>query len=351
MTAIKIVIASANIIEQTQLKRLLGAQAGFSITAQTADLSATYYTVEETMPDVVLVAENFAQTQEYDCMVSLFNAVEAVPVIISSGAPLGILRQTQAQISTSMALGEISGILKAAMGRKPKIANSTFRPSQSNSLVSSPSVSREITPNILQFESGKILLIGASTGGIDALTEILQSFPANCPPTAIVQHTGQNFSETLVRLLNSRCAAEVVTAKTGIALLPGRIVLAGGIEGHLRLNIGQQITCNVVTAPPMSGHCPSIDELFLSAVPIASRVVGVILTGMGRDGALGLLRLRRAGAITIGQNEKTSIVYGMPRVAHELGAVQMQMALADIGPEVLRRCAASGPARTELGAV
>ena len=126
---------------------------------------------------------------------------------------------------------------------------------------------------------------------------------------------------------------------------PGTIYVAGGSDGHLRLTGGDALRCQISPGPAVSGHVPSVDELFRSALPIAERVVAALLTGMGRDGAEGLLALRRAKAMTLGQDEATAVVYGMPRAAFELGAVQTQLPLNRIGPELLRHCQpASRPA-------
>lgn len=119
-------------------------------------------------------------------------------------------------------------------------------------------------------------------------------------------------------------------------LTPGMVCVAGQTAGHLRLRGGSGIRCMISEGPPISGHMPSVDALFQSAVGFAARVIAVLLTGMGRDGAAGLLELRKAGASTIGQDEATSVVYGMPRVAWEMGAVQTQLPLERIGPEILR---------------
>jgi two-component system chemotaxis response regulator CheB len=214
MASVRIVIATPSVIEQARLERLLSAHSDFEIIAQVRDLSAAYCKIEETMPDVVLISSIFAQAAEYPCMISLFRAVEAAPIFIcgtflqeddavflTGTTHLGI-------VTTKMTVAEIYKTIHAAILPKPQ--NTPFAP---------------LGTAKLPIAADKILLIGASTGGIDALTTILSAFPANCPPTAIVQHTGRNFSETLVRLLNNRCAAEVVLAQAG-GLSPGAAACA-----------------------------------------------------------------------------------------------------------------------------
>jgi two-component system chemotaxis response regulator CheB len=165
--------------------------------------------------------------------------------------------------------------------------------------------------------------------------------PADCPPIAVVQHTGQGFSESLIRLLDRRCALTVEAAQDGMELRPGRVCVAAGCPGHMRLKSNKPYRIAVEPGPLVSGHLPSVDALFRSAVPAASFVVAALLTGMGRDGADGLLALRNAGAATIGQDESSSVVYGMPRAAWEIGAVRQQLPLGEIAGAILKACAQS----------
>lgn len=197
-------------------------------------------------------------------------------------------------------------------------------------------------PSVADFRVGrKIVAIGSSTGGVEALIAVLQKFPPNCPPTVITQHMPPTFTRSFAERLNRLCAPVVEEATDGARLEIGRIYLAPGGERHLQVANAGAPCCRLVERPPVNGHRPSVDVLFDSVAELAGRnAVGVILTGMGRDGAAGLLKMRHAGARTLGQNEKTCVVYGMPRVAHELGAVEQQLPLAAIGEEILKMTAA-----------
>lgn len=187
----------------------------------------------------------------------------------------------------------------------------------------------------------KIVAIGASTGGVEALITVLQKFPVNCPPTVITQHMPSSFTKSFADRLNRICAPHVEEATDGARLQIGKIYLAPGGDRHLQVTSTSAPSCRLLDRDPVNGHRPSVDVLFDSVAELAGRnAVGVILTGMGRDGAAGLLKMRHAGARTIGQNEKTCIVYGMPRVACELGAVEHQLPLASIGEEILKLTAA-----------
>jgi two-component system chemotaxis response regulator CheB len=187
----------------------------------------------------------------------------------------------------------------------------------------------------------KIVAIGSSTGGVEALIEVLKKFPVNCPPTVITQHMPQTFTKSFAERLNRLCAPQIQEATDGARLEIGRVYLAPGGERHMAVANPHAPDVRLIEKPPVNGHRPSVDVLFDSVAELAGRnAVGVILTGMGRDGATGLLKMRHAGARTVGQNEKTCVVYGMPRVAFELGAVEMQFPLNGIGEEILKLTAA-----------
>jgi two-component system chemotaxis response regulator CheB len=189
---------------------------------------------------------------------------------------------------------------------------------------------------------GRVVAIGSSTGGVEALLSVLSAFPANCPPTVITQHMPGTFTRSFAERLNRTCAAHVEEATEGAQLRVGQIYLAPGGDNHLQVAGSAQLRCRLVPEAAVNGHRPSVDVLFDSVARVAGKsAVGVILTGMGRDGANGLLSMRNAGAATIGQNEQTSVVYGMPRVAFEIGAVERQLPLERIGAEVINRCNAT----------
>jgi len=190
-----------------------------------------------------------------------------------------------------------------------------------------------------------LVLIGASTGGVDALCTVLSDYPDNCPPTLIVQHTGRGFGQGLVDLLNRRCAAQVRVAEHGLQLTHGMVCVAAGTDKHLNVDSGSPRKIRMTEGAPVSGHLPSVDALFRSGLPIARNVVAILLTGMGSDGAQGLLELRRAGAQTFVQDEKTSVVYGMPRIAWEIGAAQSRLPLPSVCSHILRACSNRVPVR------
>ncbi len=190
----------------------------------------------------------------------------------------------------------------------------------------------------------KIIAIGSSTGGVEALHDVLVHFPANCPPTVITQHMPAGFTRTFAQRLDKLCAPQVAEAYDGAPLEMGLVYLAPGGVAHLEVGGHGTFRCRLSDTDPVNNHRPSADVLFQSTAQAAgAEAIGVILTGMGRDGAKGLLAMREAGAVTIGQDQSSSIVYGMPRAAFECGAVSMQLPLDKIGREIIRQ--ARAPAR------
>lgn len=188
--------------------------------------------------------------------------------------------------------------------------------------------------------SNKLLAIGSSTGGVEALLVMLSSFPPNCPPTLITQHMPATFTPSFAARLDRSCAPKVQEATDGAPILQGHIYLAPGGVAHLEAHGGPQPRCKLVQGPPINGHRPSVDALFTSVAQVyGRRSVGVILTGMGRDGAQGLKLMREAGAATLGQDEASSVVYGMPKAAFDIGAVERQKSLGAIGAAALDLCA------------
>jgi two-component system, chemotaxis family, protein-glutamate methylesterase/glutaminase len=202
-----------------------------------------------------------------------------------------------------------------------------------------PPAPRPPRPPRVHRPNGKIVVIGASTGGVEALKAVLLGLPADCPPTLITQHMPPRFTAAFAERLNRECPMTVSQAIHDEIIEPGHVYIAPGSH-HLELhrNSGRN-TCRLSDGPPVSGHRPSVDVLFRSAARVAGKsAVGVILTGMGKDGAEGMFELRQTGATTLGQNEESSLIYGMPRAAFERGAVMRQYSLAQIPDAILDAC-------------
>ncbi len=342
MPKITVLVASPSPVNRARLAKQFGTLAEVEVVAVAGDLSETFTWTELNEPDVVVVADEFRQIDDFDAMKSLFYALSTRWIFAYSGTarrpnpeiigPDG-RSIVEPAIDLTMSPAEILAQVKQVMtitrskGARTKLAVSRAPQAKSDTLV----------------------LIGSSTGGVDALLTVLSDFPEDCPPTAIVQHTGQGFSDGLVKLLDRRCKPKVVAAQDGLILTQGMVCVAGGTVGHMIMNSEMPFQCQIWRGQPVSGHVPSVDALFRSAVPFAQKVIAVILTGMGQDGAAGLLELSRAGAMTIGQDAASSVVYGMPKAAFEMGAVQKQLPVGRIGAEILSLSAQSARRSQALG--
>lgn len=189
---------------------------------------------------------------------------------------------------------------------------------------------KKLIPN-----SSRLIAIGASTGGTEAVYGILKVLPKTVPGIVVVQHIPPVFSRMFAERLNMQTEFNVKEAQTGDVIESGCVLIAPG-DKHLKVRrAGDKYIVELIQGNKVSGHCPSVDVLFESVAKVAGKnAVGVILTGMGQDGATGLMSMRREGARTIGQDKESSVVYGMPKVAFDIGAVEKQVSLSNI-PSVL----------------
>jgi len=180
-----------------------------------------------------------------------------------------------------------------------------------------------------------IICIGASTGGTEALRDILVELPATTPGIIIVQHMPERFTAAFARRLDSLCQVRVKEAEDGDVVEPGRVLIAPGGHHMTLQRSGKRYTVHVVDGPHVSRHKPSVDVMFRSAAYGAGRnALGIILTGMGDDGAKGLLEMKQAGAATLAQDEESSVVFGMPKEAIALGAAQKVVSLRRVASEI-----------------
>jgi two-component system chemotaxis response regulator CheB len=307
------------------------------IVGQAADPLEARAAIKALNPDVITLDVEMPNMNGLEFLEKLMR-LRPMPVIMVSTLTS---RGAEATL-TALELGAFDCICKPISGgpitfeglvEKVKAAGKArMRPTASSPTVAAPLSVGAYTPN------GHVLAIGSSTGGVEALIAIISRLPANCPPTLITQHMPASFTKSFAERLNRISAAEVSEASPGAPVGVGRVVLAPGGPAHLELQGGTGgLRCRVVEADLVNGHRPSVDVLFDSvARTVGGRALGVILTGMGRDGAKGLLAMREAGARTLGQDEASSVVYGMPKAAFEIGAVQRQLSLEKIAPEIVK---------------
>jgi two-component system chemotaxis response regulator CheB len=182
----------------------------------------------------------------------------------------------------------------------------------------------------------RLVCIGASTGGTEALRVVLEALPADCPPIAIVQHMPEKFTYAFAKRLDSLCAMTVKEAEDRDAILPGRVLIAPGNYHMLLQRAGKRYEVSIAEGPPVSRHRPSVDVLFRSAAQFAGgNAMGVLLTGMGDDGARGLMEMREAGSFTVAQDQESCVVFGMPAEAIQRGAACKILPLSKVAAAIL----------------
>lgn len=194
-----------------------------------------------------------------------------------------------------------------------------------------------IVTKALSVTTDKVIAIGASTGGTTALKDLLVRMPAGSPGIVIVQHMPPKFTEMFANRLDNECVLTVKEAQNGDQVSPGKVLIAPGGEQHMTIKrVGGFYKVFLNRGDKVNGHTPSVDVLFDSVAEHAARnAVGVILTGMGSDGGKGLLKMKQAGARTLGQDEKSCVVYGMPKVAYELGAIDDQLDILQMPEKII----------------
>jgi len=194
-----------------------------------------------------------------------------------------------------------------------------------------------VTTRAMAKTTERIVCIGASTGGTESLREVLEALPPHSPGIVIVQHMPEKFTAAFAKRLNGLCQVEVKEAEDGDTVLPGRVLIAPGNRHMLLQRSGARYHVAIQDGPLVSRHRPSVDVLFRSAAQFAGvNALGIIMTGMGDDGAHGLLEMKQAGASTAAQDEESCVVFGMPKEAIGLGAVDKVVPLSHIAGEILR---------------
>ncbi len=320
----RILIADQSQLRLARMRRqIISALRDWEI-LEASTLTDTYHLAEHNAPECLVIAKALADRPEFELLASLLKIMH-IRCLVWSNDVSGSHPHPALQNAIILPESEVCAQLKCT--DRPtfdtqKTAKATQPPDGS-----SPAYQRD-----------RLILVGASTGGIDALLTVTQHFNEDCPPMLVVQHTGGSFAQSLIRLLDRACPAKVLAAEDGMPVAQGCIYLVSDNRSHLTLASSRDASVRLQQTPAIMGHRPSIDALFTSALPHAARVSAALLTGMGKDGACGLARLRKAGAYTIGQDQRTSVVYGMPRVAMEMGGVCAQLPIGRIGPALLASC-------------
>jgi two-component system, chemotaxis family, protein-glutamate methylesterase/glutaminase len=338
MNRIRVLIVDDSATMRSLIAAVLRRDPEIDVVGQAASAAEARTAIKALEPDVVTLDIEMPNMNGLDFLEKIMRLHPMPVVMVSSHTRSGAEATMEA-----LSIGAVDCVAKPAgadvsggfahLADKVKAA-ARARVSALGSRPAQPSEALEaFSPN------GMLVAIGASAGGVEAIQAVISGFPENCPPTVIAQHMPASFTAGFAERLNRLCAAKVEEASDGAVLEPGRIYIAPGAR-HLEVAMmAGVLRCRLRPEDFTDGPKPSVDVLMSSVAAVAGvRSVGVILTGMGRDGAQGLLAMRQRGARTFAQNQASSVIYGMPRAAVEAGAVERELSLEQVTTEVLKLC-------------
>lgn len=344
---IRVLIVDDSRMIRDVLTDILREQPDIQVVGAAADAFQARDMIRDLKPDVITLDVEMPKMNGLEFLDKLMRARPTPVVMISSATERGsevtfrALELGAVDFVTKPKLGEetpedygnvIADKIRAARSARLKQP----RRADPNDTVTMPAVvAKKPVPRGVA-TSEKLIAVGASTGGTEAIREFLAGMPQDCPGIVIVQHMPENFTRMFAERLDGLCQITVKEAEHNDPILPGHAYIAPGGK-HLWVKRDEgQLLAKLSTEPPMNLHRPSVDFLFLSVAKfVAAETVGVIMTGMGKDGARGMLEMRNKGAWTIAQDEASSVIFGMPREAIELGAVDEVVTLARIRDKAL----------------
>ncbi len=359
---IKVLICDDSALMRSMLKSVVEAQSDMVVVGLAPDPYVARELIKETNPDVLTLDIEMPKMDGLDFLEKIMR-LRPMPVVMIStltaagsdatirALELGAVdfvmkpRATDPDAlaaSTAEIVDKIRTAYRARVGR-PRLATS-----QGKSAASDTSRLPDLPPRVV---SERLICIGASTGGTEAIRRVISQFPAQCPPVLMVQHMPEMFTGSFAKRLDSLCAINVKEAEHGERILPGHAYLAPGHSHLLLAKRGSHWYCELSKADPVNRHRPAVDVLFDSVARLVGQAaVGALLTGMGKDGARGLLAMRKAGSWTVAQNEETCVVYGMPREAVSIGGAVDVAPLADVASRICRELSRGGAAGRQVGA-
>lgn len=346
-----LVVDDSAVVRQT-MAGLLNSDPELEVIGTAADPFAAAASISKNRPDVITLDVEMPRMDGLTFLRKLM-AQSPIPVVMCSSL-VGENTETLAQALQAGAVDVIckpqvavKGFLEesrtilcdavkaAAHARVSKIGAAPVAEKLSADAVLPPPSGRAMSKT-----TESVIAIGVSTGGTEAVRSVLEAMPSDCPPIIVVQHMPEHFTAAFARRLDGLCRINVREAKSGDRMLRGHALIAPGNRHTLLSRSGATYCVDVRDGPLVSRHRPSVDVLFRSVARVAGRnAVGVIMTGMGDDGAQGLLEMRQAGARTLGQDEGSCVVYGMPREANKLGAVEDEVSLSRLPVTLLRLAA------------
>ncbi|NWB85218.1 protein-glutamate methylesterase/protein-glutamine glutaminase [Pseudomonas gingeri] len=350
MTDIKVLIVDDSAVVRQVLSATLGQASGIEVIGVAADPLFAMEKMSRQWPDVIVLDVEMPRMDGITFLKKLM-AEHPTPVVICS-----TLTEKGAKTTLqALAAGAVSIVTKPQSNLRQFLNDSTDELIHAVKAAAKANLKRVLAPEVLPRLTADAILpagstamarttenivaLGTSTGGTQALEQVLRVLPRVCPGIVIVQHMPEKFTAAFADRLNQVCEIEVREARHGDRVMPGRALIAPGGSHMLVKRNGAQYQVDIVDGPPVSRHRPSVDVLFRSVARGAgSNALGIIMTGMGDDGARGLKEMRDAGARTLGQDEPSCVVYGMPREALKLGAVERELPLEQIAGAILGIC-------------
>lgn len=338
---IKVLIVDDSKTIRMLLKQILNGDSSIEVIGDIENPVEVESFIKRNPPDVMTLDIHMPNIDGVSLLKELAPKYNIPTIMISS-----ISKEEGPQVLTALSYGAVDYIQKPSMKDidlvAPMIVESVKVASQAKvQKHKAPKVRAQITVDLKSSQS--LVLIGSSTGGTEALRVVFESLPSNIPPIVCVQHIPAVFSKALADRLNQLCPFEVKEAVHGDEVKANRVLIAPGGQQLKMISRAGKLFVEVNHDEPVNRHKPSVDYLFNSVVDLALKnVVGVVLTGMGADGARGLKRLRDQGARTIAQDKETSVVYGMPREAFERGGAEFVTPLEDVGLKISELCAEQG---------
>ncbi|HSH47830.1 MAG TPA: chemotaxis response regulator protein-glutamate methylesterase [Halomonas sp.] len=346
---IKVLCVDDSALIRDLLSEIINAQPDMEVVAVAPDPLVARDLIKRHNPDVLTLDVEMPRMDGLDFLERLMR-LRPMPVLMVSSltqagseVTLRALELGALDFVAKPALGIRSGMIEYANEIAEKLRAAAVSRPQRVRRKDAPAPRRLTAPLV---SSEKLIAIGASTGGTEAIRQVLEPLPANSPAILIAQHMPGGFTRSFAERLDRLCRISVKEAVDGERILPGHAYIAPG-DAHLKVSrSGANYVARLDNGPPVNRHRPSVDVLFCSAAAQAGRnAIGVLLTGMGKDGAAGLLEMRRAGAPTIAQDEASSVVFGMPREGIALGGASEVLPLDDVAPRLLALAAASGRAQ------
>jgi two-component system chemotaxis response regulator CheB len=353
---IKVMIVEDSLTARTMLKNMIETQPDLTVVDMAKDPFDAADKMRKGLPDVMLLDVEMPRMDGLTFLRRIMSQ-HPMPVVIcsnhtekGSAASMKALEMGAVEVLAKSSIGALSRD-DEGMNRVCDAVRAAAHARVSPKAKKRPAPVRELQP--LKKQSADVIMaarhpnapavlktppiigIGASTGGTEALAKMLQMLPADSPPIAIVQHMPEKFTEAFANRLNKLCAINISEARDGDRLTRGMAVVAPGSHHIIVERNGRDYICRVIDGPPVSRHRPSVDVLFRSlSIQAGANAMGVIMTGMGDDGATCMKEMRQAGSVTIAQNEESCVVYGMPREAMERGAAQKAVHLNKIAENI-----------------